>query len=81
MPDATELGNEDLWEPDLQVVWFPSLNYYTHGHSLNRKEFASMTGGLEVLLVKRIINVVLPLIYCIILLMTDSLGEASRIRK
>lgn len=71
---------EDLWSR-FQVVWFPRLNHYTQGHSLNRKEFAGMTGRLEVLLVKTIINVLFSLIYCITLLMTDSLGEASHIRK
>lgn len=71
---------EDLWSR-FQVAWFPRLNHYAQGHSLNRKEFVGMTGGLEVLLVKTIINVILSLIYCISLFMTDSLGEASHIRK
>lgn len=64
----------------LKVIWFPSLNHQAQS-LLNRKDSAFTTDVLEILLMKAIMNVVLSLIYCFGLSMTDYLGGASCIRK
>lgn len=64
----------------LKVIWSPSLSHHAQS-LLNGKDSAFMTDVLEILLLKAIINVVLSLIYCFSLSMTDDLGGARCIRK